>query len=157
MCGSSGRVEWRGFGSGVRSGLWLRDLSLFLALSACSSRLGEWISLAEGVMDPLDGGAAGPPRAAFVSKSEWSTAGSPSWGRVRIAELLVLSTVANPFGGGSFDGVWRFVGAPSPIKLDLLNAGVLGHESSDRSRNIRFESVLDFIFCTLHLVTYVCL
>ncbi|KAL0753001.1 hypothetical protein Bca101_090669 [Brassica carinata] len=58
MCGSSGRVEWRGFGSGVRSGLWLRDLSLFLALSACSSRLGEGISLAEGVMDPLDGGAA---------------------------------------------------------------------------------------------------
>lgn len=35
------------------------EISLLpLALSACSSRLGEWISLAEGVMDPLDGGAA---------------------------------------------------------------------------------------------------
>ena len=32
--------------------------------------------------------------------------------------------------------MWRFVGAPSPIKLDLLNAGVLGRESSGLSMKV---------------------
>ncbi|KAF3575167.1 hypothetical protein F2Q69_00058355 [Brassica cretica] len=124
MCGSSGRVEWRGFGSGVRSGLWLRDLSLFLALSACSSRLGEWISLAEGVMDPLDGGAAVLlPLVSVVSNIVLLF---PSQNGLR--RVLRRGVV--------FDGVWRFVGAPSPIKLDLLNAGVLGRESSGLSMKV---------------------
>ncbi|KAG5378835.1 hypothetical protein IGI04_026677 [Brassica rapa subsp. trilocularis] len=142
MCGFSGCVEWRGFGSGVRSGL----------------------CLTEGVMDPLDGGAAvllplvsvvssnvlfGPvnlPLRGFLELLSF-----PSQNGLRrvlrrrgaceemscwSCQPWLISLVAARAEIAGFDSVWRLVGAPSPIKLDLLNAGVLGHESSSLSMKV---------------------
>ncbi|KAF3565394.1 hypothetical protein DY000_02013868 [Brassica cretica] len=72
MSGSFRRLGCWGFRSGVRSGLWLRDLSPSSCLLCSLFSDGAGQSSSQGL-----------PRVAFVSISEGSSAGSPSRGRVQ--------------------------------------------------------------------------